>query len=246
MDLKGKVALVTGSSRGIGRQIALTLARNGATVAINYLSEEGKAKEIVSAIQAMGQASSAFQADITNSAQVKGLIEAVIKEFGKVDILVNNVGRYYYKDIAELSPVEWVSTIDINLNGAFYCSKYVLEYMRRQVYGRIINIAAAGAEQVSAARFSTPYAIAKTGVIILTKSLAVAGAKYGITVNAIAPGYVDKGDLNTEEQQRAEKQIPMGRLASLEDIAEAVIFLVSERAKYITGACLTISGGWKV
>ena len=118
--------------------------------------------------------------------------------------------------------------------------------MQGQGYGRLVNMASAGVEQLSPALFSTPYAIAKTGIIILTKSLAVAGAKYGITVNAIAPGYVDKGNLSEDERQKTEKQIPMGRLACAEDISEAIIFLLSDRAKYITGACLTISGGWRI
>jgi NAD(P)-dependent dehydrogenase (short-subunit alcohol dehydrogenase family) len=246
MELKGKVALVTGSSRGIGREIALYLGKNGATVAVNYLCEEEKAKDVAHAIRTSGQPSSAIHADVTKPDQAKGLIEAVIREFGQLDILINNVGRYYYKDILELSPAEWLSTIDINLNGTFYCSKYAVENMKRRGYGRIVNIAAAGADQLSAGRFATPYAIAKTGVIILTKSLAVAEAKHGITVNALAPGYVDKEDLPADARRKAEKQIPLGRLASAEEIAEAVVFLVSRKAKYITGACLTISGGWRV
>jgi 3-oxoacyl-[acyl-carrier protein] reductase len=246
MELEGKVALVTGSSRGIGREIALTLARKGATLIINYLSARAKAQEVVNLIKECGSAGVAIQADITNPEQAQNLIEEIIKEYGRLDILINNVGRYYYKDITELTPEEWVSVININLNGSFYCAKYALEHMRRQRYGRIISIAAAGMDHITAARFSTPYAIAKTGLIILSKSLAVAEAKYGITVNIIAPGYVDKGDLCLEEKRKAEKQIPIGRLANPQEIADAVVFLVSEKANYITGACLTISGGWRI
>jgi len=197
-------------------------------------------------IRDMGQSCTLYQADVTRPEQARGMVERVITDYGKIDILINNVGRYFYKDIAELSPAEWLSTIELNLNGTFFCSKYALEYMRRQAYGRIVNIAAAGADYLRAARFNTPYIIAKTGVIILTRSLAVAEARHGITVNAVAPGHVDKGDLSPSERERLVQQIPMARMAEMTEIAEAVSFLVSDKAQYITGSCLTISGGWRI
>lgn len=239
-----RFALVTGSSRGIGRGIALALAQSDIHVAVNYLSNEKAALEVVSKIEKLGQTSFAVQADLRNANSVKELIEQVKQQFGRIDILVNNVGDFLMRPLAQMSIDDWRAMMDSNLNSTFFCCKYALEGMRRKGYGRIVNIALANASQVKAYKQVAAYAIAKTGVLILTKSLAIEEAKYGITVNAVSPGFVDNGSLSKEVRSDMQKQVPMGNLGVPQDIANAVIYLISEKAKYVTGAEIVVSGGW--
>lgn len=244
MTLEGKVVLVTGSSRGIGKEIALTLAQNGAKVVVNYLSHTEGAEEVANLIRKKSGEAMVAQADVTDAGQAKRLIETAITAFGKLDILVNNVGGFLYKRLNEVEIDEWHWIMNSNLHSAFYCSKFALEPMRKQKWGRIINIAAVGAEHVRAAPNNTPYRIAKTGVLILTKSLAVIEASNGITVNAIAPGKIDKGDMPEHIRLEEVKGVPMGRLGLAKEVAQAVLFFSSEEASYITGSYLILSGGW--
>jgi len=246
MMLRDRVVLVTGSSRGIGREIVITLAKHGAKVVVNYLRDSKAAQEVVSYIRERSGEAFAVQADVTDVSQVKGLIDAVLTTFGRLDILVNNVGSFIYKRLDEVGIDEWHSVIDSNLHSVFYCTKFALEPMRKHRWGRIINIAVAGAEHVRAAPNNTPYRIAKTGVLILTKSLAVVEARNGITVNAIAPGKIDKGDMPEHLRLQEMKGIPMGRLGKPQDVANAVLFFSKEDASYITGSCLILSGGWLI
>jgi len=244
--MEGKVAIVTGSSRGIGRAIAFSLARRGVNVVINYLQNRQKAEEVVSYIR--GNFSSkviSFQADVSNSETVNRMIEETIKEFGRIDILVNNAGKNFMKSILDISEEQWDRVLDINLKGVFNCSKSVFKIMRKQLYGRIINITS-----ISGMRggFSgdVDYSAAKAGIRGFTMALARITAPYGITVNAVAPGYIRTDaakDVFKEKLEMLIKTIPMNRLGTPEEVAEMVAFLASEAASYITGEVINVNGG---
>jgi len=239
-----KYALVTGSSRGIGRGIALALARAGINVAVNYLSDAKAAINMVGEIVRLGKQSFSIQADVRDFDSVKNLIWQAEQKFGRIDVLVNNVGDFIQKPLAQTSVKDWHSMLDSNLNSAFYCCKVALEGMRRRGYGRIINITVANAARRQAYKQVAAYTIAKTGVLILTKSLAVEEAKNGITVNAISPGFIDTGSITLKLKEETKNKIPMRKLGSPQDIANAVLFLISDEAEYITGAEIVVSGGW--
>jgi 3-oxoacyl-[acyl-carrier protein] reductase len=244
MRLEGKVALVTGASRGIGREIAFELAREGASVAVNYAGSEAKALEVVEEIKAMGRDAFAIQADVSNSESVTEMAKETIERFGKIDILVNNAGITKDNLLMRMKESEWDDVININLKGVFLCTKAVTRQMMKQRSGRIINISSIVG--VSGNPGQANYVAAKSGVIGLTKTSAKELSSRGITVNAVAPGFIttDMTDkLNEDVKTEMLKQIPLARFGEPRDIARTVIFLASEDSAYMTGQTLHVDGG---
>jgi 3-oxoacyl-[acyl-carrier protein] reductase len=264
MSLENKVALVTGSSRGIGKTIALKLAEAGASLVINYKSNRWAADEVMESIKKIvenpalrlaqgGERSRttkgaerkaiSIQCDVSNFADVEEMVKKVTKEFGRIDILVNNVGPFLYKSIYDTTIQEWHQIINSNLNSTFYCCKAVVPIMRKQKSGNIINIGAPNAERTQGYLKNCAYAVAKTGVVVFSKSLAKEEAKNGIRVNVVNPGFIQTDEYTEEMKKDMPKQVPLGRLGKPEDIADAVLFLVSDEANYITGSVLNVHGG---
>ncbi|MBU7592083.1 3-oxoacyl-[acyl-carrier-protein] reductase [Metabacillus halosaccharovorans] len=242
--LSNKVALVTGASRGIGRAIALDLANNGASIAVNYAGNEAKANEVVDEIKASGGQAIAIKADVSNGDEVQQMVKEVIKEFGQLDILVNNAGITRDNLLMRMKDSEWDEVIDTNLKGVFLCTKAVTRQMMKQRNGRIINITSVVG--VSGNPGQANYVAAKAGVIGLTKTTAKELASRNITVNAVAPGFITTDmtdELNDDIKADLLKQIPLAALGEPSDIANAVTFLASEKSKYITGQTLHINGG---
>ncbi|WP_108669730.1 3-oxoacyl-[acyl-carrier-protein] reductase [Peribacillus acanthi] len=244
MRLQGKAALVTGASRGIGREIALELAREGADVAVNFAGSESKANEVVDEIKAMGRNAIAIQCDVSDSAAVSEMIQKSLDTFGKLDILVNNAGITKDNLLMRMKEEEWDSVINTNLKGVFLCTKAITRSMMKQRSGRIINVASIVGVSGNAGQAN--YVAAKAGVIGFTKTAAKELASRNITVNAIAPGFIttDMTDKLTEEVKEAMlNQIPLARLGEPRDIARVVAFLASEDSAYMTGQTLHIDGG---
>jgi 3-oxoacyl-[acyl-carrier protein] reductase len=245
MDLSSKVALVTGSARGIGRAIALKLAEVGANVAVNDIASAGEALEgVVKEIESLGRQSLAVTADVSSSEDVARMADSVTNKFGRVDILVNNAGVTRDGLVMRMSDEDWNTVLNVDLKSAFLCTRAVLRPMLKQRWGRIVSIASIVGIHGNAGQAN--YSAAKAGVIAFTKSVAKEVASRGITVNAIAPGYIDtKMTQNLDEKQSQEllKRVPIGYAGTPCDVAEAVAFLASEEARYITGQVLGVDGG---
>lgn len=242
--LTGKIAVVTGAGRGIGKEIALTFAREGAIVIVNYNGSEQAAKEVVDAIKAQNGEAEAYQCNIADFQKTAEMMNYIIKKYGRIDILVNNAGITKDNLLLKMSEEEFDMVIDTNLKGAFQCIKYVTKQMIKQRSGRIINISSVCGVIGNAGQAN--YCAAKAGMIGLTKSAARELAVRGITVNAIAPGFIetDMTDALTENiKEGILAQIPMKKLGSVKDIAEMAAFLASEKAEYITGQVININGG---
>lgn len=239
-----KVALVTGASRGIGRAIALQLAQDGFDVAVHYNKEKEKAYSIVQEIKNIGREAISIKADVSDVKECSRLVEAVIREFKRIDVLVNNAGIMNRNNFEDSTEEIWNQIMDTNLKSVFFLSQYVSRYMKKQKSGSIINISSIAGSMVNSS--SIEYAISKAGVIHLTKSLALALAPE-ITVNSVAPGRTTTDitgyAVNIEKRKMREQGIPLGRVNEPEDIAVAVAFLVSDKARNITGHVLTIDGG---
>ncbi|WP_226658319.1 3-oxoacyl-[acyl-carrier-protein] reductase [Pseudalkalibacillus hwajinpoensis] len=241
---ENKTALVTGASRGIGRAIALELAKEGMNVAVNYAGSEAKANSVVYEIKAAGGNAIAIKANVASMEEVQGMIKEVVSTFGSLEVLVNNAGITRDNLIMRMKEEEWDSVIDTNLKGVFNCTKSVTRQMMKQRYGRIVNVASVVGVAGNAGQAN--YVAAKAGVIGLTKTTAKELASRNITVNALAPGFIETDmtdELSDEVKSGMKGQIPLGRLGAAEDIAKATKFLVSDDANYITGQTLHIDGG---
>ncbi len=244
MGLEGRVALVTGASRGIGRAIALALARDGADVAVNFRQSGEAAAQVVAETAALGRKAIAVQADVRDRAQVKGMVERVHCELGGPDILVNNAGIVRDKPLAFMSEEEWDEVVDTSLKGAFLCTKAVARLMARTRWGRIINISSDAALLGDAQRAN--YCAAKAGLLGLTRAAARELARQGITVNAIAPGIVETDMTAGMAEVRRKallEAIPLGRFGQAEEVAALAAFLAADDAAYITGQVFCIDGG---
>lgn len=245
MPLKHRVALVTGASRGIGKEIALSLGRAGARVAVSYRTNKLDAQKVVNELRARGGEALAVATDITDPARVKEMIDGLVRHFGRLDILVNNVGDFHWKPVVESTVEEWHAILNSNLSSVFYTSKFVLPTMRRQRWGRMINMGAVGAERAFGQAKISAFSAAKSGLVAFSRSLALEEARNGITVNVVNPAIIDDKELTREEADRiADARFPVGRPATAQDVAAAVKFFASEEASFITGQVLNVSGGW--
>ena len=245
MELKGKVALVTGSGQGIGRAIALAFAKEGADIVVNVRKNIKNAEAVANAVRNLGQRSLVYQVDVSNYDQVKKMVNATVDAFGRIDILVNNAGASGAKPLEELSEEEWKTVVDVNLNGVFYCTSEVGKLMIKQKGGNIINIAGASAHRCYPN--GGAFGPTKAAVISLTKQLAVEWAKHGIRINAISPGPIMTSDtiikLEDEKMRAKIAKIPMARVGTPEEIANVAVFLASDKSSYITGQSIIVDGG---
>jgi 3-oxoacyl-[acyl-carrier protein] reductase len=243
-DFKDKIAVVTGASRGIGRAIALELGSKGAIVVVNYNKNADAANEVVAAVKAAGGGGMAVQADVSDAEQVEALFKAVIGEYKGIDILVNNAGTTKDNLIMMLKPDDFDTVINTNLRSAWLCSKAASRQMMKKRYGRIINITSVVG--IAGNGGQTNYAASKAGMIGLTKALAKEIASRNVTVNAVAPGFIDTdmtAELSDDIMKKAIEAIPLGRQGKAEEVAKAVAFLASDDAGYITGQVLVVDGG---
>lgn len=243
MSLTDRVALVTGSSRGIGKAIALKLAEEGCSLVINYLSNSWAAEQVVGQIKEKGRRVIAIQCDVSNFADTEEMIRKIRSEFGRLDVLVNNVGPFLYKPIFETTLGDWHQIMNSNLNSIFYLCRMVVPIMRDQKSGVIVNIGAPNAERTQGYTRTCAYAVAKTGVVVFSKSLAKEEAEHGIRINVVNPGFIQTESYTEEMKRTVLKDVPMKRLGKPEEVANAVAFLCSEGADYITGAVLNVQGG---
>jgi 3-oxoacyl-[acyl-carrier protein] reductase len=245
MSLRNRVAVVTGGSRGIGRGIAVRLAQEGARVAVAYRANKAAAQMTLRQLQAAGADCLAIETDISDAGHADQLVKTVADRYGRVDVLVNNVGDFRWGTLAESSVEEWRSIFDSNLTTVFYMCRAALPLMRKGRWGRIINMGAVGAERAFGQAKISAYAAAKAAVVALSRSLALEEAKNGITVNVVNPSSMDEKDLTLEEARKLrDARYPIGRPPTVEDVAAAISFFASEEAEYVTGQVVNVSGGW--
>ena len=245
MALANRVALVTGGTRGIGKGIALRLAKEGARIAISYLSNKGAAQQTLRQLQASGADCVAVETDVTDGAKAEQLVNTVAERYGRIDVLVNNVGGFRWGNLAESSLEEWQTIFESNLCSVLFVSRAALPHMRRGRWGRIVNLGAVGAERAFGQAKISAYAASKAAVVALSRSLALEEAKHGITVNVVNPSSIDEKDLSLEEARRIrDARFPIGRPPTVEDVAAAVAFFASDEAEYVTGQVVNVSGGW--
>ena len=243
-DLEGKTAIITGSSRGIGRATALRMAEERVNVVVNYLEHNRSAEEVVKRIRKMGCKSFKIKADVRNFEEVQKLVNITMEKFGRIDVLVNNAGIVEDRTLIKMSLEEWKNVIRTNLTGVFYCSKLVAQEMVKQGSGRIINISSVVGQIGNFGQ--TNYSASKAGVLGFTKSLARELADKGITVNAVCPGFIDTDmvrKLPDKVKEEILRKIPLKRFGKPQEVAEIIVFLSSNRSSYITGQTFNINGG---
>ena len=244
VDLSGQVAAVTGGSRGIGRAVAVMLASCGAKVVVNYHRNVEAAEEVIAAVAACGSAAVAVQGDVSDPQRADALIHMAMTSFGRIDILVNNAGITRDNLLIRMTDDEWDAVLNTNLKGAFNCTRAVIKPMMKQRYGRIINITSVAGLSGNAGQGN--YCAAKAGLIGLTKAVAKELGARNITVNAVAPGFVETeltGILSADIKAGILKMTPLGRMGTVEEVADAVAFLASKEAAFITGHVLSVDGG---
>ena len=245
MGLRNRVALVTGGSRGIGKGISLRMAKDGARVAIAYRSNKGAAQLALRQLQALGADCVAVETDISQAGRAEQLIKAVVDRYGRLDVLVNNVGDFRWGTLGESSIEDWENIFNSNLMTVMQMSRAALPPMRKGRWGRIINLGAVGAERAFGQAKISAYASAKAAVVALSRSLALEEAKNGITVNVVNPSSIDEKDLTLEEARKMrDARFPIGRPPTVEDVANSVAYFASEEAEYVTGQVVNVSGGW--
>ena len=243
MTLDGKIALVTGAAQGIGRAIAEVLAGHGADIIVADL-DPGRSEETVAAVKKIGRRATNIKVNVADWNDVKSMTDQVLNDWGKIDILVNNAGVTRDGILVRMKEEDWNLVLQVNLNGTFHCTKAVLQPMTKQRYGRIVNIASIVGAMGNAGQAN--YAASKAAVIGFTKAVAREYASRMVTVNAVAPGFIDTAmtqGLQAEVKDTLLKQIPLGRLGQPSDVAEAVSYLVSDQAGYVTGQVLHVNGG---
>jgi len=243
MTLSGRIALVTGASQGIGQACALRLAQSGATLALAARSQD-KLQQLVSQIESGGGKAAAFPLDVGDEEQIKSVFKAVVAQFGKIDILVNNAGITRDQLVMRMKRADWDSVLNTNLTSAYLCTQQAISSMLKQRWGRIVNITSIFGQMGQAGQAN--YAASKAGLIGLTMAIAREVGSRNITCNAVAPGFIETAmtsNLGDDFKQNAVKMIPLGRVGSPEDVANAVAFLASEEASYITGHVLNVNGG---
>lgn len=244
MQLEGKVALVTGASRGIGKAVALMLAENGADIAVNFAGSTAAAEAVAAEIEKMGRKAILVQGDVSKNEVCAEMVEKIVKELGHIDILVNNAGITRDTLLLRMKEEDWDAVLNTNLKGVFNCTKAAVKYMAKQRSGSIVNISSVVALMGNAGQAN--YAAAKAGILGFTRSVAKEMAARGIRVNAVTPGFI-KTDMTSVLSEKVvaamEASIPLARLGEPEDIAKAVLFLVSDNAAYITGQTLHVDGG---
>jgi 3-oxoacyl-[acyl-carrier protein] reductase len=241
--LLDRVAIVTGSGQGIGRGIALCLARAGANVVIAEQATE-RIATVAAAVEDLGVKSLGLTVDVSRSEDVQRMVQDTVRHFGRIDILVNDAGRVLVKPMVEQSEADWDRVVDTNLKGVFLCCRYVMPEMIAHKRGAIVNIASIAAFHTTVPH--VPYAASKAGVVALTRDLAYEVARYSIRVNAIAPGPIDtpmSQSVSVEQRQGIIRTVPLGRMGEPEDIGQAVVFLASDAASFITGVTLPVAGG---
>ncbi len=244
--IEGKVALITGASRGIGAATAIYMAKAGAIVIINYREKEQEARKVGEEVEREGAKFLLVKADVSSKADVERMVKKVVENFGRIDILVNNAGIWTYGEMGNMPEEVWDETMNVNLKGVYYVTNSVVPIMKEKRYGRIINVSSTAGVRGEA--FHSHYAATKGALISFTKSLAVELAPFNILVNAVAPGWVDT-DMSAEplsdEEQKKEiiSKIPLRRVATAEDIAGPILFLASDLARHITGEVLNVNGG---
>lgn len=240
--LQGQVALVTGASRGIGKAIALALAAEGAKVVVNYASSSGAAEAVVAEIQSLGAEAIALKGDVSQESEVESLVKGTLEQWGRIDVLVNNAGITRDTLLLRMKTEDWRSVIDLNLSGVFLCTRAVSKVMLKQKSGRIVNISSIVGEMGNPGQAN--YAAAKAGVIGFTKSVAKELASRSITVNAVAPGFIETDMTHGLDAEGLLKFIPLGRLGQAAEVAGVVTFLAADAAAgYITGQVINVDGG---
>ena len=248
MKLDNKIAIVTGARRGIGRAIALALAKEGANIVVSDISQE-ECQKVVTEIEGLGRRGLAIKCDVTSIVEVEDMVRRTVAEFGRVDILVNNAGIITFKPFLELTEKDWDTTINVNLKGQFLCAQAVSKELVKNKWGRIINIASISSGGCGIAfPLVAHYTASKGGIMALTEALALELTPQGINVNAICPGAIDtdmtKGVKDSGQLEQILLRIPKGRVGQPEDIANLAVFLASEESDYISGAAIVIDGGW--
>ena len=234
-------ALVTGAARGIGRAIALHLAGMGLDVAVHYRRSRETAEATAREVERWGRRALLVAGDVTDPKEAAAIVEAAVKGLGGLEVLVHNVGDYLYKPLERVGPEEWRAILDSNLNSAFYLLKAAWPHLEAAgVLGRVVFLGYAGAGQLTAKPQITPYFVAKTGVVLLAKAAAKRLAPTGVTVNVVAPGVAENS------VSKPLREIPMGRLAALDEVARAVAFFVDEESGYLTGQVIEVAGGWNL
>jgi len=245
VPLVNRVALITGAGRGLGKGIALSLAAEGMRLAICYRGNRTAAQQTARQVQGRGAEALVLQADVTAPTQAARLVAGTVKHFGRLDVLINNVGEFGWGTVVDTSVAEWERLVTSNLHSVFYMCKETLPVMREQRWGRIVNLGAVGADRAFGQAKISAYAAAKAAVASFTRSLAIEEARYGITVNMVNPSNVDDQQMTREEADRVhDARFPVGRPPSAEDVAAAIKFFLSEDAGYTTGQVVTVSGGW--
>lgn len=235
-----RIALVTGAARGMGRAIALRLAEDVSGVAIHYYSRRDEAQELAAILREKGKLAAVFRADLTKKAQAAGLIHKVEERFSRIDVLVNNVGLFVVKPWDQLEVADWELALRGNLLGSYFCLKAALPGMRKRKWGRVVNIGYSRAEHLGAFPTIAPYAVAKTGLLTLTRTAAAGEVGNGVTVNMVSPGLMRGGALPPA------KSLSEAQIGTFEDVAEAVAFCASDRAAAVTGANIIVAGTWKM